>query len=208
MMSNLMKGTAILTMGMFLSKVLGLIYIFPFYAIVGEKNIALYQYAYIPYSIMLAIAISGAPIAVSKFVSKYNAMGDYQSGRKLMKSGILIMMVTGFAAFIALFLLATPIAGLVIKSEEQVFTVEQIASVIRWVSFALIVVPFMSLWRGFFQGYDKMEPTAVSQLVEQIVRIVVLLGGSFLVVIVFKGKPETAISFAVFLLHLSGQSVD
>lgn len=198
MMSNLMKGTAILTMGMFLSKVLGLIYIFPFYAIVGEKNIALYQYAYIPYSIMLAIAISGAPIAVSKFVSKYNAMGDYQSGRKLMKSGILIMMMTGFAAFIVLFLLATPIAGLVIKSEEQVFTVEQIASVIRWVSFALIVVPFMSLWRGFFQGYDKMEPTAVSQLVEQIVRIVVLLGGSFLVVIVFKGKPETAISFAVF----------
>jgi O-antigen/teichoic acid export membrane protein len=198
MMSNLMKGTAILTLGMFLSKVLGLIYIFPFYAIVGEKNIALYQYAYIPYSIMLAIAISGAPIAVSKFVSKYNAMGDYQSGRKLMKSGILIMMMTGFAAFIALFFLATPIAGLVIKSEEQVFTVDQIASVIRWVSFALIVVPFMSLWRGFFQGYDKMEPTAVSQLVEQIVRIVVLLGGSFIVVVVFKGKPETAISFAVF----------
>jgi len=198
MMSNLMKGTAILTLGMFLSKVLGLIYIFPFYAIVGEKNIALYQYAYIPYSIMLAIAISGAPIAVSKFVSKYNAMGDYQSGRKLMKSGIIIMMMTGFAAFIALFFLATPIAGLVIKSEEQVFTVDQIASVIRWVSFALIVVPFMSLWRGFFQGYDKMEPTAVSQLVEQIVRIVVLLGGSFIVVVVFKGKPETAISFAVF----------
>ncbi|MEB2280864.1 polysaccharide biosynthesis protein [Lysinibacillus xylanilyticus] len=197
-MSNLMKGTAILTMGMFLSKVLGLIYIFPFYAIVGEENVALYQYAYIPYSIMLAIAISGAPIAVSKFVSKYNALGDYQSGRKLMKSGILIMMCTGLAAFIVLFILATPIAGLVIKSDEQAFTVEQIASVIRWVSFALIVVPFMSLWRGFFQGYDKMEPTAVSQLVEQIVRIVVLLGGSFLVVVVFKGKPETAISFAVF----------
>ncbi len=56
-MSNLMKGTAILTMGMFLSKVLGLIYIFPFYAIVGEENVALYQYAYIPYSIMLAVAI-------------------------------------------------------------------------------------------------------------------------------------------------------
>lgn len=56
----------------------------------------------------------------------------------------------------------------------------------------------MSLWRGFFQGYDKMQPTAVSQLVEQIVRIVVLLGGSFLVVVVFNGKPQTAISFAVF----------
>lgn len=154
-MSNLMKGTAILTLGMFLSKVLGLIYIFPFYAIVGQENIALYQYAYIPYSIMLAIAISGAPIAVSKFVSKYNALGDYQSGRKLMKSGIVIMLITGMLSFAALFILATPIGELVIKSDEQKFTVEQIASVIRWVSFALIVVPFMSLWRGFSKAMTK-----------------------------------------------------
>lgn len=119
MMSNLMKGTAILTMGMFLSKVLGLIYIFPFYAIVGEQNIALYQYAYIPYSIMLAIAISGAPIAVSKFVSKYNAMGDYQSYRKLMKSGILIMMVTGFFAFLALFFLQHQLQDLLLKVRSR-----------------------------------------------------------------------------------------
>ncbi|MEG0260684.1 MAG: oligosaccharide flippase family protein, partial [Lysinibacillus sp.] len=197
-MSSLMKGTAILTIGMFLSKVLGLIYIFPFYAIVGKENIALYQYAYIPYSIMLSVAISGAPIAVSKFVSKYNAIGDYQSGRKLMKSGLLFMILTGFAAFLALYFLATPIGHMVIKDEEQVFTVEQIASVIRWVSFALLVVPFMSLWRGFFQGYGKMEPTAISQLIEQIVRIIVLLGGSYLVVVVFKGTAQTAVSFAVF----------
>ena len=63
---------------------------------------------------------------------------------------------------------------------------------------AAILVPFMSLWRGFFQGYDKMQPTAISQLVEQIVRIIVLLGGSFLVMEVFGGKAQTAVSFAVF----------
>lgn len=198
MMSSLMKGTAILTIGMFLSKVLGLIYIFPFYAIVGEENVALYQYAYIPYTLMLAVAVSGAPIAVSKFVSKYNAIGDYESGRKLLKSGLLTMMITGFLAFIALFLLATPIAEVVISSDKQVFSVEEVASVIRWVSFALIVVPFMSLWRGFFQGYGKMEPTAVSQLVEQIVRVLFLLGASYAVVFIFKGKAETAVSLSVF----------
>lgn len=197
-MSSLMKGTAILTIGMFLSKVLGLIYIFPFYAIIGSENVTLYSYAYIPYTIMLSIAISGAPIAVSKFVSKYNAMGDYESGRKLMKSGLKVMLTTGVLSFLVLFLLATPIAELVIKSKEQVYTVEQIASVIRWVSFALIVVPFMSLWRGFYQGYDKYEPTAISQLVEQIVRIVVLLGGAFVVMKIFSGTAQTAISFAVF----------
>lgn len=197
-MSTLMKGTAILTIGMFLSKVLGLIYIFPFYAIIGEENLALYQYAYIPYSIMLSIAISGLPLAVSKFVSKYNTLGDYESGYKLMKSGMLVMTITGIAAFVLLNALATPIANVVIKSDEQVFTVEQVATVIRWVSFALIVVPFMSLVRGFFQGYNKMEPTAISQLIEQIVRIVFLLVGSFIIVVLLKGKPETAISLSVF----------
>ncbi|KGR74728.1 putative polysaccharide biosynthesis protein [Ureibacillus manganicus] len=197
-MSTLMKGTAVLTIGMFLSKVLGLIYIFPFYAIIGEDNLALYQYAYIPYSIMLSIAISGLPLAVSKFVSKYNTLGDYESGYKLMKSGMLVMTITGIGAFLLLNLLATPIANVVIKSDEQLITVEQVASVIRWVSFALIVVPFMSLVRGFFQGYNKMEPTAVSQLIEQIVRIIFLLVGSFIIVVLLKGEPETAISLSVF----------
>lgn len=92
------------------------------------------------------------------------------------------------------------------KSEEQAFSVEQIASVIRWVSFALIVVPFMSLWRGFFQGYDKMQPTAVSQLVEQIVRIVVLLGGSFLVVVVLMENHKQRFPLQ-YLQHLLEQSV-
>ncbi|CAM5201407.1 O-antigen/teichoic acid export membrane protein OS=Ureibacillus acetophenoni OX=614649 GN=SAMN05877842_102563 PE=4 SV=1 [Ureibacillus acetophenoni] len=197
-MSSLMKGTAILTIGMFLSKVLGLIYIFPFYAIIGEDNMALYTYAYIPYSIMLSIAISGLPLAVSKFVSKYNTLGDYESGYKLMKSGMLIMTLTGIGAFIVLNLLATPIAQVVINSDEQIITVEQVAFVIRWVSYALIVVPIMSLCRGFFQGYNKMEPTAISQLIEQIVRIIFLLAGSFIIVVLLKGHPETAVSLSVF----------
>lgn len=197
-MSSLMKGTAILTIGLFLSKVLGLIYLFPFYSIVGKENIGLYQYAYIPYNIMLSVAISGLPLAVSKFVSKYNSLGDYEAGRRLFKSGVLVMIVTGFIAFLILNLMATPIASVVINDKEQIYNVEQIASVIRWVSFALLVVPFMSLVRGFFQGHDYYMPTSVSQLVEQIVRIIVLLGGSFIVVVLFKGTPGTAIKFAVF----------
>lgn len=197
-MSSLMKGTAILTIGLFLSKALGLIYIFPFYALVGEENVVLYQYAYIPYNILLSIAISGAPIAVSKFVSKYNALGDYDAGRRLVRSGLLVMIVTGIASFLALYLLATPIASIVINDDEQIFTVAQIAEVIRWVSFALLFVPFMSLTRGFFQGYGHYMPTSVSQLIEQIVRIIVLLGGAFVVVVLMDQEPLLAINFAVF----------
>lgn len=197
-MSSLMKGTAILTIGLFLSKVLGLVYLFPFYSIVGEKNIGLYQYAYIPYNIMLSIAISGFPLAVSKFVSKYNAINDYEAGRRLFKSGIVVMLITGLVSFMALNLLANPIANVVISDDEQIYSVEQIATIIKWVSFALLAVPIMSLIRGFFQGYNHYMPTSVSQLVEQIVRIIVLLGGSYVVVVLLNGTPETAIKFAVF----------
>ncbi|PID24900.1 polysaccharide biosynthesis protein [Sporosarcina sp. P7] len=198
MASNLLKGTAILTIGLFLSKALGLLYVIPFYAIVGEKSVGLYQYAYIPYNLALAVAVSGAPLAISKFVSKYNALGDYATGRKLMKSGMLVMSLTGLLSFLALFFLANPIAELVIKDEEQIFTVQDIATVIRWVSFALLAVPLLSIARGFLQGYQKFEPTSVSQLIEQIVRIIVVLVGAFVVVNVLDLSPKIAVQFAVF----------
>ncbi|MCG7344450.1 polysaccharide biosynthesis protein [Sporosarcina sp. ACRSL] len=198
MSSNLVKGTAILTIGLFLSKALGLLYVIPFYAIVGEENIGLYQYAYIPYNLALAVAISGAPLAISKFVSKYNAVGDYATGRKLMKSGMLVMAVSGLLSFLVLFFLAEPIAHLVIADNEEEFTIAEVTSVIRWVSYALLVVPLMSIVRGYLQGNQKFEPTSVSQLVEQIVRIIVVLLGAYLVVNVLDLSPRTAVNFAVF----------
>ena len=94
--------------------------------------------------------------------------------------------------------MAEPIAKLVRRDDEQIFTIDEIAGVIRWVSYALLAVPLMSIVRGFLQGYQKMEPTAVSQLVEQIVRIIVVLAGAFIVVNVLDESPKTAINFAVF----------
>jgi O-antigen/teichoic acid export membrane protein len=197
-MSSLMKGTAILTIGLFLSKLLGLIYIFPFYAIVGQENIGLYQYAYIPYNIMLSIAIAGLPVAISKFVSKRNALGDFDAGRRLVKTGALLMIVTGILSFIIVNLLADPLAHIVIKDDEQRFTTDQVATIIRWVSYAILVVPFMSLVRGFMQGYGHFLPTSVSQLIEQIGRIVFLLVTSFIIVRVMKGDPIMAVNLSVF----------
>lgn len=202
MASNLLKGTMILTVGLLLSRILGVLYIIPFYQLVGEEYIGLYQYAYVPYSIVLAIAVSGIPIAVSKFVSKHNTLGDYATGRKLVKSSMLLMVITGLLGFLVLYLLAEPIAHLVIKDKDTLITVQDVAIVIKYVSFAVIVVPVMSLIRGFFQGYQHMTPTAISQLIEQIVRILFVLTGAFLVMKVFNGTEKTAVSFAVFAAFL------
>lgn len=200
MTSKLLRGTFILTVGTILSKVLGLFYVIPFYQIVGKHGTQLYQFSYVPYTIFISIATAGVPLAVSKFISKYNALEEYAVGRKLFKSGLVIMLLSGLVAFFILYFAAPVLADISISSDEkgQSFSVNEVATVIRAVSFALIVVPFMSLIRGYFQGHQSMGPSAVSQVVEQIVRIMFTLAGAYVVLRVLNGGMVKAVSVATF----------
>lgn len=201
MSSKLLRGTFILTLGTIISKVLGLFYVIPFYAIVDDYGTALYSYSYIPYTIFISVATAGVPLAVSKFIAKYNALGEYAVGRKLFKSGVAVMLATGIISFLVMYFTAPGLAEVVMDSsgdQNEKISAADVASVIRAVSFALIVVPFMSLIRGFFQGHQSMGPSAVSQVVEQIVRIVFLLAGAYIVLNIMKGSMVTAVSVATF----------
>lgn len=204
MQSKLLRGTFILTLGTFISKLLGLFYVIPFARIVGDSGTVLYQYSYVPYTIFISLATAGVPLAVAKFISKYNAMGEYAVGRRLFKSGILVMLGTGIAAFLILYLTAPFVADIIIADNDKQTNPRDIVTVIRAVSFALIIIPFMSLIRGFFQGHQSMGPSAVSQVVEQIVRIAFLLAGAFIVLNVMKGEVVTAISIATFSAFVGG----
>ncbi|WP_078430089.1 putative polysaccharide biosynthesis protein [Alkalihalobacterium alkalinitrilicum] len=198
--SKLLRGTMILTAATFISKILGLIYIFPFSAIVGQQGLALYAYGYLPYTVILSLATMGVPLAVSKFVAKYNALGDYYTGRRLFRSGIIVMSITGFIAFLVMFFMAPVISTWIIRdpSELQGSSMDDMIFTIRMVSTALIIVPIMSVIRGYFQGFQSMGPTAVSQVVEQIVRIIFILSLTFLIVGVYQGNIGTAVGFATF----------
>jgi O-antigen/teichoic acid export membrane protein len=197
--SKLMRGTMVLTAATFASKILGLIYIFPFTAIVGQTGIALYSYGYLPYTVLLSLATLGVPLAVSKFVSKYHALGDYRTGHRLFKSGLLIMAITGFIAFLILYFTAPYLVPLIIENPtENGNTFEDIVFTIRMVSVALIIVPIMSIIRGYFQGFQSMGPTAVSQVIEQIVRIVFILAITYSIVQVMQGSVGLAVGFATF----------
>ncbi|RSK55281.1 putative polysaccharide biosynthesis protein [Bacillus canaveralius] len=198
MSSKLLRGTFILTLGTILSKVLGLLYVIPFYDIVGDQGTALYQYSYIPYTIFISIATAGVPLAVSKFISKYNALEEYAVSRRLFKSGLVVMAISGIISFVILYFGAPALAEIIINDKDFVSSVADVTTVIRAVSFALIVVPFMSLIRGFFQGHQSMGPSAVSTVVEQIVRIVFLLAGAFIVYKMMEGSLTSAVSVATF----------
>lgn len=197
MSSKLLRGTFILTIGTLFSKILGLFYVIPFYQIVGSKGTLLYNYSYVPYTIFISIATAGVPLAVSKFISKYNSLGEYAVGRKLFKSGLVIMMLTGFAAFLIMYMTAPLFAEMSIAKKHS-FNADQVTTVIRAVSFALIVVPFMSLIRGYFQGHQSMGPSAVSQVVEQIIRIAFTLVGAYVVIHMLHGSMVNAVSVATF----------
>ncbi|APC47974.1 cell division protein [Virgibacillus halodenitrificans] len=206
-MSNIVRGTMLLTGASFLSKFLGMIYVIPFNALVGETGGTLFAYAYTPYSIFISISTVGVPLAVSKFVSKYNAVGDYETGMRMFKAGISLMSVTGFLAFLTMFFSADWLAGRMITSDDPVnITVNDVAFVIRMVSVALIVIPAMSIVRGFFQGHNSMGPTAVSQVVEQIIRIVFLLGGAFVILKFMNGTITAAVGFSTFAAFIGAMA--
>ncbi|KGP71214.1 putative polysaccharide biosynthesis protein [Pontibacillus yanchengensis] len=195
--SKILKGTMLLTGATFLSKFLGMIYTIPFNEMVGETGGALLYYAYTPYNILISVSTLGVPLAVSKFVSKYNAIGDYETGRKMYKSGLSLMAITGVIAFLLLYFSADLVAPWIKGDSQKGNSIEDIAMVIRMVSFALLIIPGMSLTRGFFQGYESMEPTAFSQVIEQIVRIAFLLTGTYIVMRYYNDMP-LAVGFASF----------
>ncbi len=202
--SNFLRGTLLLTGASFLSKFLGMIYVIPFANMVGETGTALYSYAYIPYTILLSIATVGVPLAVSKFVAKYNTLNDYYTSMRMLKIGSLLMLITGFFAFLIMYFGADLIASWTKDEDSKGVTLAEVKSVIQMVSFALIIIPSMAIMRGFFQGNQSMGPTAVSQVIEQIIRIMFLLVSVFVVLEIVGGTNATAIGFAAFSAFVGG----
>lgn len=199
-MSNLVRGSLLLTAATFLSKFLGLIYVIPFNALVGAEGGSLYTYAYLPYNIMLSISTIGIPLAMSKTVSKYNALGDYATGRRSFKVGTIFMFITGLVSFLMMFFGAELLAGWMTTNEDPMIgiTNEDIVVVLRAVSFALLIIPAMSIMRGFYQGNESMGPSAISTVTEQIVRIAFVLVSMFVVIVILDGEMVTAVGFATF----------
>ncbi|WP_100373825.1 putative polysaccharide biosynthesis protein [Bacillus sp. FJAT-45037] len=202
---KLMRGTMVLTSATLISKILGFLYIVPFSALVGQTGLALYGYGYSQYVVILSLATLGVPLAISKFVSKYNALGDYETGHKLFKSGLILMSLTGILAFLILFLLAPFLAGRILPIETPGGNTQaDVIFTIRMVSVALIIVPVMAVIRGYFQGFQSMGPTSVSQVIEQIVRITFILAAAFLIVGVGGGDIALAVGFATFGAFVGG----
>ena len=193
-----MQGAFIATFGIVLSKILGIVYVIPFYAIIGEQGGALYGYAYSIYAIFLGISQAGIPLAISKVISEYNVLGYYDAKNRAFRLGKKTLGLLGVLCFIIMFIFAGNIADIIIGDITGGNTKEDVTFVIRVISTAVLVVPFVSIYRGYLQGHKFITPTSVSQVLEQLIRVIIIVVGSYLTLKVFNLSLKTTVGVAVF----------
>ena len=171
--SSFVKGAAILAAAAFISRFIGLFYRVVLTRAIGAEGVGLYQMAYPLYTFLLVFSVSGIPIALAKIVSEKIALGKKMEAFRVFQ--IALKLSTGFGVVFSLFLIlfAKPLIALFHLDPRGYYTIIAIAP-------AIFVVSIMAVYRGFFQGMQNMVPTAISQIIEQIIRMVTIVGLAYL----------------------------
>lgn len=196
--NTFIEGAFVSTLGLVLCKILGIIYVIPFRAIIGVQGSILYSYAYSIYAVFASLSSTGIPSAMAKTISEYNTLGYYNSQERAYKICRNIIVVIGIICFLILFIFAPSISYMIIGDIEGGNTIEDITFVIRIISTALLFIPILSVSKGYVQGHRMMAVPAVANVIEQLVRVIVILLGSFLVLKVFNLSITTAVGVATF----------
>ncbi|MBQ8203089.1 MAG: polysaccharide biosynthesis protein [Clostridia bacterium] len=202
--SSFLEGAFIATACIFISKILGIIYVIPFNKIIGEQGGALYGYAYNIYNIFLNISSIGIPFAICKLASEYQALGEIDKKVRMYRLGMGIITVFSVLSFLICFIFASPIATLIIGDIEGGNTISDVVFVIRCISFTLLIVPMLSIKRGYLQGHKYISQPSISQVIEQIVRIIVILVGSAALVYIVKADIKFAVGISVLAAGIGG----
>lgn len=163
-MKVMMQGAFVLTAASFIAKLLSAIYRVPYQNLAGDEGFYVYQQVYPIYGIAMTLALSGLPQFISKYVAEQK---EPRQQREALKD--LFPLISGFGLILwaLCFFSAQPFANWMGDGK--------LAPLIQVVSFTFIIMPFLSITRGEFQGKLLMVPTAVSQVVEQLIRVGVIL---------------------------------
>ena len=202
--NTFIQGTLITSIILIIIKILGALYVIPFYKIIGSNGGTLYSYAYNIYNLFLNISTAGIPVAIAMIISEYLALNMDDAKERAYKIGKKIILVLSLVSFLIVFLGADVIARFIISDVSGGNPVSDIAYVIRAMSFCLIIIPFLSALRGYLQGHKYVVPTSYSQLIEQVVRIFVVIFGSYLVINVFKKPVNVGVAVSLLGAFIGG----
>lgn len=195
--NNFLEGAAVATFAIFFTKVLGVLYVIPFYKMIGTQGGALYGYAYTIYNLFLIISSAGIPLAISKLTSEFIALKKEKEKQYMYDIAQKAILLFSLLSFLICFIFAPQLANLILGDISGGNTLNDVTIVLRCVAFSLLVVPSLSITRGYLQGHKYISASSLSQLIEQLTRIIVILVGTYLTLKVFNLSITTAVGVAI-----------
>ena len=192
--AQMLRGTAWLTASNFISRLLGAIYIIPWYIWMGSYAATangLFTMGYNIYAWFLLISTAGIPVAVAKQVAKYNTMREEEHSFALIRSFLGFMTGLGLVFALVLYLFAPWLADLSGVGKDLIPIMQSLA----W---GVLIFPSMSVIRGFFQGMNNLKPYAMSQIAEQVIRVIWMLLATFIIMKLGSGDYLAAVTQSTF----------
>ncbi len=190
--NNMIVQAAILTFSGILVRIIGILYRSPLTAIIGDEGNGIYSAAYNIYTMVLLIASYSIPSAISKVIAARLALKQYKNAHRVFQCALIYVLIIGGGASLLTFIFAD-------------FLVTETAVLpLRILSPAIFLSGILGVFRGYFQAYNSMTQTSISQIIEQIINAVVSIGAAY-----FLTKPYvgTAASDKVPLYGAAGSTL-
>ncbi len=186
---SFLNGALILAVAGLICKVIGAVYKIPLRNFIGEEAMGIYASIYPIYTFLLIFSTSGIPTAISKLVAQERSKGNLSGAHKVFLTSLKMLLIIGSITTL-LMLIGSPLLADILKVDSW----HPVAAI----AFSLLFVSLLSAYRGYYQGMQNMVPTAITQLIEQIIK---LLAGFFFAIRWIKYGP--AISAAGALLGIT-----
>ncbi len=166
---SFVKGAAILSAAGIASRFMGLGYRVILTRMIGAEGMGIYQMAYPLYTIMLVVSRSGIPVTMAKMIADRMAREENKDAYRVFTIARVMSVIIGVIFTLAMVLLAGPLIRVLSLDPRAYYALLAIAP-------AVFIVSIMATFRGFFQGLQDMRPTAFSQILEQFIRTVTMIG--------------------------------
>ncbi|KAB2336747.1 polysaccharide biosynthesis protein [Cytobacillus depressus] len=175
MMNNtFVKSTLILSIATLASKILGSIFRIPLQNIAGDEVLGIFTLVYPVYMVALILSVAGIPIAISQLISEAAAHKDDNRIWKIYRTATILAILFGITSFSLIFGFSHQIAEVLGGQSTRLALIVVAAT--------LLIAPYMAVYRGYFQGFQNMSPTAVSQVLEQLIRVGIILLSAYILV--------------------------
>ena len=203
---QMLRGTAWLTASNFISRLLGAVYIIPWYIWMGQHGAeanGLFTMGYNIYAWFLLVSTAGVPVAVAKQVAKYNTIDKKEHSFALIREFLKFMLALGLIFAGIMYLMAPTFASISGGGSDLI-------PVMQSLSWAVLIFPSMSVIRGFFQGFNNLKPYAISQISEQVIRVIWMLLTAYFIMKIGSGDYVEAVTqstFAAFVGMLASMLV-